>query len=99
MVRTLDRYVISELVPPFLMGVSVFLVLLVGDILYVLAEYLARGQVPLGALLRLLFYKLPHMLVLTFPVSTLFGTLLGVGRLARDNEITALRMAGLPFVW
>ncbi len=98
MVRTLDRYVISELVPPFLMGVSVFLVLLVGDILYVLAEYLARGQVPLGALLRLLFYKLPHMLVLTFPVSTLFGTLLGVGRLARDNEITALRMAGLPFV-
>lgn len=98
MARTLDRYVVSELIPPFLMGVSVFLVLLVGDILYVLAEYLARGQVPLGALLRLLFYKLPAMLVLTFPVSTLFGTLLGVGRLARDNEITALRMAGLPFV-
>ena len=98
MVRTLDRYVVSELVPPFLMGVSVFLVLLVGDILYVLAEYLAGGQVPLSALLRLLFYKLPHMLVLTFPVSTLFSTLLGVGRLAKDNEITALRMAGLPFV-
>ncbi|MCS7236188.1 MAG: LptF/LptG family permease [Armatimonadota bacterium] len=98
MVRTLDRYVVAELVPPFLVGVSVFLVLLVGDVLYVLAEYLARGQVPLSALLRLLFYKLPHMLVITFPVSTLFGTLLGVGRLARDNEITALRMAGLPFV-
>lgn len=78
------------------MGVGGFVVLLVGDILYVLAEYLARGQIPLWALGRLLFLKMPHILVITFPVSTLFGTLLGLGRLARENEITALRMAGLP---
>lgn len=94
--RILDRYVVRELAGPFLMGVGGFVVLLVGDILYVLAEYLARGQVPLWALVRLLFLKMPHILVITFPVSTLFGTLLGVGRLAREHEVTALRMAGLP---
>ncbi len=92
----LDRYVGRELLSPFLAGAAAFLVILVGDILYVLAEYLARGQVPLWALLRLFFYKLPHMLVLTFPVSTLLATLLGIGRLAKDGEIVALRMAGLP---
>jgi LPS export ABC transporter permease LptG len=91
----LDRYVVRELVSPFLAGTFAFLVVLIGDILYVLAEYLARGQVPLWALLRLFFYKLPHMLVLTFPVSALLATLLGVGRLAKDGEVTALRMAGL----
>ncbi len=98
MPRLLDRYVGRELLSPFLVGASAFLVILVGDILYVLAEYLARGQVPLWALLRLFFYKLPHMLVITFPVSTLLATLLGVGRLAKDGEIVALRMAGLPLV-
>ncbi|MDR5682897.1 MAG: LptF/LptG family permease [Armatimonadota bacterium] len=95
MIRLLDRYMVRELVPPFLMGVSGFIVILIGDILYVLADYLARGQVGLGNLLRLLFYKMPHILVLTFPVSMLFASLLGVGRLAKDSEITALRMAGL----
>ncbi|MDR7416100.1 MAG: LptF/LptG family permease [Armatimonadota bacterium] len=92
----LDRYVARELLSPFLAGVFAFLVILIGDILYVLAEYLARGQVPLWALLRLFFYKLPHMLVITFPVATLLGTLLGIGRLTKDGEIIALRMAGLP---
>lgn len=95
MIRILDRYMIRELLPPFLMGVSGFIVILIGDILYVLAEYLARGQVGLDNLLRLLFYKIPHILVLTFPVSMLFASLLGIGRLAKDSEITAMRMAGL----
>jgi lipopolysaccharide export system permease protein len=95
MPKLLDRYVVGELLPPFLMGVGGFVVILIGDILYVLADYLARGQVPLWALLRLFFYKMPHILVLTFPLSVLFGTLLGVGRLAKDGEITAMRMAGV----
>jgi LPS export ABC transporter permease LptG len=94
MITTVDRYMVRELIPPFLMGVGGFVVILIGDILYVLADYLARGQVGLGALLRLLLYKMPHILVITFPVSMLFASLLGLGRLSKDSEITALRMAG-----
>ena len=95
MIRTLDRYLVRELLPPFLMGVGGFVVILVGDILYVLAEYLARGQVAVGDLVRLLFFKMPHILVITFPVSMLFASLLGLGRLAKDSELVAMRMAGL----
>jgi len=93
--RTADRYILREILPPFLLGVGTFLVLLIGDVLYVLAEYVATRQVTFSVLFRLLVYKLPAILVITFPVATLFGTLLGLGRLARDRELQAMRLAGV----
>lgn len=93
--RIVDRYVVRELIGPFLMGVSAFLVMLVGDILYTLADYLATQRVPIPILVRLIVLKIPAILVLTLPVSTLVGVLLGLGRLAKDQEIFAMRTAGL----
>ncbi len=89
-----DRYIARELLGPFCLGVGGFIVVLAGDILYTLAEFLAAGQITLGVLLTLLAYKFPAILVVTFPVSTLFAVLLGVGRLARDRELQAFRLAG-----
>lgn len=90
-----DRYIWKELGPPFLLGVGGFLVILIGDILYTLAEYIVTGRVTAEVVLRLLAYKMPAIMVITLPVSTLFGTLLGLGRLARDRELQAMRLAGL----
>jgi lipopolysaccharide export system permease protein len=42
-------------------------------------------------------YNLPAIMVITFPVAYLFGTLLATGRLSRDSEITALRACGTSF--
>jgi lipopolysaccharide export system permease protein len=92
--RIVDRYIIRELLPPFLLGIGGFLVILVGDILYTLAEYIVTGRVTLEMVVRLLAYKMPAIMVITFPVSTLFGTLLGLGRLARDRELDAMRLIG-----
>jgi LPS export ABC transporter permease LptG len=89
-----DRYVIGELLGPFLLGVGAFLVILIGDILYTLVEFIAVGRLGASVTLRLLVYKLPAILVVTLPVSTLFGTLLGIGRLAKDREIVAMRLSG-----
>jgi LPS export ABC transporter permease LptG len=90
-----DRYIAQEILAPFLLGVGAFLVILVGDILYTLAEFIAMRKVGIGPVVRLLAYKLPAVLVITFPVSTLVGALLGLGRLAKDNEIQAMRLAGM----
>ncbi len=92
--RTADWYIVRELLPPFVLGLGGFLVILIGDILYTLAEYIAMGRVTLEVVLRLLAYKLPAIMVITFPVSTLFATLLGLGRLARDRELQAMRLVG-----
>jgi LPS export ABC transporter permease LptF len=92
--RIADRYIVKELLPPFVLGIGGFLVILVGDILYTLAEYIVAGRVTLDLVVRLLAYKMPAIMVITFPVSTLFGTLLGLGRMARDRELEAMRLMG-----
>jgi LPS export ABC transporter permease LptG len=96
--RIVDRYILKELMPPFVLGLGGFLVILVGDILYTLAEYIVTGRVTVELVLRLLAYKIPAIMVITFPVSTLFGTLLGLGRLARDRELQAMRLMGTSLV-
>jgi hypothetical protein len=41
--------------------------------------------------------RVPQATPYAFPFACLFGTLLGFGRLAADNEITALRTSGVSF--
>src|SRR2546428_11958693 len=93
-----DRYIVQEIFAPFLLGVGAFLVILVGDILYTLAEFIASRQVGIRTVVELLIYKLPAILVITFPVSTLVGIVLGLGRLAKDREIQAMRLAGFSLM-
>lgn len=93
-----DRYVVRQILPPFFLGVGAFVVILVGDILYTLAEFLATKRVGFEVLLRLLAYKLPAIAVVTFPVATLIGTLLGLGRLANDRELQAMRLLGMSLL-
>ncbi len=90
-----DRYILKEVLAPFLLGVGAFVVILIGDILYTLAEFIAARRIAPAVVLELLVYKLPAILVITFPVSTLIGVLLGVARLVKDQEIQAMRLAGL----
>ena len=44
---------------------------------------------------KLLLLSLPNIVVLTVPMSLLFGILIAVGRLSSDSEIIAMRALGL----
>lgn len=93
--KTLDRYVVREMLGPFLVGVVGFILVLAVDLLFTMADLIINKGVPLWAVLKLMVYKLPSLLVLTFPVSTLFGTAMALGRLCKDNEMIALRTSGV----
>ena len=93
--KTLDRYLIREMLGPFLLGVVGFIMVLAVDLLFTMADLIINKGVPLWAVLKLMLYKLPSLLVLTFPVSTLFGTVMALGRLCKDNEMIALRTSGV----
>jgi len=80
---------------PFVLGVGASVTILLGDVFYASAELIARGAMPAGLVLRVLLYKLPAVFVVTLPVATLLGTLLGLGRMSRDQEILAMRLAGM----
>lgn len=93
--KVLDRYIISEMAGPFFIGVVGFIMVMTVDLLFTLADLIVNKGVPLLAVLRLLLYKLPSILVLTFPVSTLFSTAMALGRMGKDNELVALRTSGI----
>ncbi|OGI03593.1 MAG: hypothetical protein A2X42_01015 [Candidatus Margulisbacteria bacterium GWF2_38_17] len=75
------------------------------DILFTLIDLFINNGVPFLVVLRLLIYKIPAIMVLFFPMATLFSVMLTLIRMAKDNEITVLRASGvnvlriiLPFI-
>jgi lipopolysaccharide export system permease protein len=93
--KLLDRYVLMEMLGPFLVGVVGFILVLTVDLLFTMADLIINKGVPIWAVLKLLLFKMPSLLVMTFPVSTLFGTAMALGRFSKDNELTALRTSGV----
>lgn len=91
--RIIDRYIARELVMPFAIGFCTFLVLLIGNLLFDNIDYVLKQGIPLSIVGKLVLYSIPRLLVYTFPVSVLFATSLTINRLARDSEITAMRIA------
>ncbi|MCL6583583.1 MAG: LPS export ABC transporter permease LptF [bacterium] len=94
--KVIDRYILKELIPPFGLGIMVFtFVLLMGKILR-LTDLIVGSQVPATVVALLLVYLLPSLLVFIIPMSLLFAILIVFGRMSSDNEILALRAAGVP---
>ena len=92
----LDRYAIRELLGPFILGVFGFVVIGMLDFLFTLVDMFINQDAPLVAVLRLLIFKVPVILVLFFPMAYLFATMLFLVRMAKDNELTVIRASGIP---
>ena len=95
MTRILDRYVVTELGPPFAIGVGVFTFFLVIDRIYQLTDLVITKSVPFALVFPLLVYMLPAFLGLTLPMALLVSVLLVCGRLAGDLEVAALKASGV----
>jgi LPS export ABC transporter permease LptF/LPS export ABC transporter permease LptG len=93
--RILDRYILREILGPTLLGIPVFTFILLTEILFDLAEAIIQRHVPVALVGSLLLTKMPSIIVLTIPMSLLFGILIAVGRLSSDSELVAIRAAGL----
>ena len=93
--RTLSRYLLSEILPPFLLGLLTFtFILLIARILKLVELIVTRG-IPLTQVGRLLVLILPTFLELTLPMAFLLAILLGLGRLSGDQELLALKSSGV----
>jgi lipopolysaccharide export system permease protein len=91
----LDRYLIAQLLPPFLFSVGLFACLgvAIGN-LSDLANQIVDSNLPLSAAIEILLLKVPEYVTYSLPVSLLLTTLLTYGRLSNDSEIVALRACG-----
>jgi lipopolysaccharide export system permease protein len=93
----LDRYLARRLVVPFLLGVMIFLVILLGDEARKLGATVTGLRVPVGLILRYLLYASPNALVWSLPVGVLLGVAMTATASARTGETTAIRVAGASF--
>jgi LPS export ABC transporter permease LptG len=94
-VPVIDRYLVKELVSPFLFGGALFTFFLVIDRLYHLTELVITKGVPFYLVMQLLVYMLPSFLAHTLPMALLVAVLLAGGRLAGDLEVIAFKAAGV----
>ena len=95
MPRLIDRYVLREVVPPFLVGLLLILFVLLMNQVLLLADLFIDKGVPLMVALRVLALLVPSLLVFALPMAVLMGILGGLARLSADSEIVAFRSLGI----
>jgi LPS export ABC transporter permease LptG/LPS export ABC transporter permease LptF len=91
----IDRYVVREVVGPAVMGFVTYTFLLLMRPIFALMEQVFARGVPLSDALKILLVGVPHVVVLTIPMSYLFGVLIAVGRMNAENEVIALHAGGI----
>lgn len=90
---TLFRYIFQDLLRVFCLSLLVIAgIMSFAGLLRPLAERGLDG----GQVLRMLAWLMPAMATYSLPVAALFATTFVYGRLAADNEIVAMRAAGIP---
>jgi LPS export ABC transporter permease LptG/LPS export ABC transporter permease LptF len=95
MLRTIDRYFIREILPPFVLALAVFTFILQIPPVMEVAEKLVAKGVPWPTIGRIMATLLPQALGITIPMAVLVGLLVGLGRLSADREVVALQACGV----
>jgi LPS export ABC transporter permease LptF len=94
MLGLVDRYLIREMVFPFVLAVAGFILFIVLNLIPQLSDFMLDRNVPLLTLFQMLAYRLPELLVYGLPVGVLFAIFWALGRLSHDRELVALQAAG-----
>jgi LPS export ABC transporter permease LptG/LPS export ABC transporter permease LptF len=95
MLKTIDRYVIREVVTPFLLALLIFTFILeLPPLMEELEKLVAKG-VPWQTVGHIILLLLPQALGLTIPMALLVGLLIGLGRMSADREAVALLACGV----
>jgi len=95
---TLYRYLLREILPYFAVGLLVFTLILLMQRVIFIVEWIVRKGVPVLEVVRLFACLLPSFFVLTLPTALLLAVLLTFSRILADNELYALKAAGMSLV-
>ena len=94
--RLLDRYVLKELLYPFVFGIAAFSsIFIASTMLFKITQYMTKYGAPLETVARLFMYNLPEVINYTFPMSMLLAALMAFGKLSGSSEITAMKAGGM----
>jgi lipopolysaccharide export system permease protein len=94
---TLDRYLIRQFFPIFIVAISMFVfLLLLIDLFSNLVRYL-NNEVPFLTIMQITAYYIPKSMSYAMPISLLFAAAYTLGDLYARNELTTIFSSGIPF--
>jgi lipopolysaccharide export system permease protein len=97
MPQILYRYLLLEILPPFWVSLLAFTsIVFLGRMMKVTQMIVVKG-VGLIEVLKTCAYLLPYLLVFTLPMAATVGILLALTRLSADQEMVAMKTAGLSY--
>jgi len=94
LLRILDRYILREVVVSWFAVTGVLLAILLTNQIAGVLERAAENQYPRGVVFELIMLGAAQNLALIVPVGLLLGTVLALGRLYHDSEMTAAQACG-----
>lgn len=94
---TINKYLLRESLIPFLLSLlTITLVLFLQFLIRSFDRFLGKG-LDLTIIVEYLFLNLSWIIALSIPMSLLLSSVMTYGRMSEQNEITALKSAGVNF--
>ncbi|MGB3514243.1 MAG: LptF/LptG family permease [Microcoleaceae cyanobacterium] len=95
-IPVMDRYMIVELIGPFLFGIGLFssIGVTVGE-MFDLVRKVAESGLPFSTAITVFLLKLPEYIGLAFPMAMVLATLMVYSQMSSNSEIVALRSCGI----
>ena len=94
----LDRYILKELFVPFSISLCILCFIVLTKEMLRLVELLVTNGVGLLAVFKIIVNLMPSFLVLTLPMACLISSITTFSRFSFDNELVAMRAAGLSLL-
>ena len=94
LLKILTRYILKAHFGPFFFGLAVITFVLILDFIIDIFDLILGKGLGVLVVLEVFVLNLAWMLALSIPMTVLVSTLMAFGRLAADNEITAIKASG-----
>ncbi|MCD6317701.1 LptF/LptG family permease [Candidatus Aerophobetes bacterium] len=96
--KIIHRYVLKEMLGPFVFGLLFFNFILFMGIIFDLTELIFVKNAPPFLVGKLILLTIPSYLDIIIPIALLFSLILSFGRLSCEGEIIAFRSSGISLL-
>jgi lipopolysaccharide export system permease protein len=97
MPRIIYRYLVKEVLSPFVLGLLAFTTIVFSGRLLLITRMILVKGIGFKEILQSALYLFPYLLVFTLPMAATVGIILAFMRLSVDQEMMALKTAGLSY--
>ena len=91
----LYTYLLSEMIAPFLSSLAILCAILFLGRLLPLLELVIKFGITFADFVRLCLYMIPNLFLFAVPMASMIGVILCFSRMVNDNEMIAIKAAGI----